>query len=94
MVSKDMYDRIMADRPFKLNEEEVEYRDSTGEEHCKDCLHFYTREVDQHHTCEIFRPKDDESVEPDYVCDFFTTNGDDFPLITSTDKTYSLRDEG
>jgi hypothetical protein len=72
---------MIADRPLKFAEEEVNYRDSTEDALCGKCVHFFTREVDKHHTCEIFRPKDDASIEPNYVCDFFSADGEEFPLL-------------
>jgi hypothetical protein len=81
MVSKALYDRLIEDRPFKLAESEVNYRLAQGEECCENCIHFYTRQVDKFHTCEIFRPKDERSVVPEYVCDFFSADGEEFPLL-------------
>jgi hypothetical protein len=81
-VSKDMFERVIANRPFKLDEDEVSYRKSEGDEACHDCVHFFERVKDKFHTCEIFRPTGkQESVNPEYVCDFFTDNGTDFPLL-------------
>lgn len=89
-VSKELYDRLIENRPFKLSAEEVNYRDATkhtkysflqtDDPRCANCIHFYTREIDQHHTCELFRPEDDESVGEEYVCDFFSVDGKEFPL--------------
>lgn len=80
-ATKAMYDRLMQDRPFKFSGIEVDYRDAEDEKHCGDCVHFYERKIDSHHTCEIFRPDDDESVDPAYVCDFFSADGGIFPLL-------------
>lgn len=80
-VSKDLYERLIENRPLKLSEEEVNYREAEGEEKCKACSHFFTREVDKFHTCEIFRPEPERSVETNHVCDFFTNDGDKFPLL-------------
>lgn len=80
-MSKSLYDRLIEDRPFKLDEQEVNYRDAEGEEKCMNCIHFFNRNVDEFHTCEIFRPKDDASVNPKYVCDFFSVDGIEFPLL-------------
>lgn len=71
-VSKESYLRLMENRPYKFDEDEVDYREGEGDELCKTCIHFFTREADEFHTCEIFRPKDDESVDPEYVCDFWS----------------------
>lgn len=83
-VSKDLYERMIADRPLKFSAKEVNYRDSVEESeeaYCHSCVHFFTRKIDGHNTCEIFRPKDDESVDPNYVCDFFSPDGEEFPLL-------------
>ncbi len=80
-VSKEAYNRLTENRPYKFDAKEVNYRDADGDEKCAGCLHFYTRKVDGFHTCEIFRPADDSSVDPAYVCDFHSVNGTDFPLL-------------
>jgi hypothetical protein len=89
-VSKNLYDRLIANRPFKLSAEEVSYEEAKkrskysflqkDDPRCETCIHFFTRKVDGHNTCEIFRPEDDESVEPEYVCDFHSIDGKEFPL--------------
>lgn len=80
-VSKSAYDRLIETRPYKFSVDEVDYREAEGDEHCSDCVHFFERVKDKFHTCEIFRPtKGDESVNPDYVCDFFN-DGESFPLL-------------
>lgn len=80
-VTKDSYLRLLENRPFKFDEEEVSYRDGKGEDVCKTCVHFFERVTDKFHTCEIFRPKDDSAVDPTYVCDFHTTDNQNFPLL-------------
>lgn len=92
-VSKESYLRLIENRPYKFDEEEVSYRDAKGEEACGNCIHFFTREVDKFHTCEIFRPEDGGTVDVDYVCDFHTVDGEEFPLLKSTDKTSANRHE-
>lgn len=83
-VSKDTYLRVVENRPFKLDRTEVNYRDAEGDERCDGCQHFYTRKIDGYAVCEIFRDieKDDElPIKPTYVCDFFTVDGSEFPLL-------------
>jgi hypothetical protein len=80
-VSKSLYDRMIADRPLKFDADEVAYREAEGESSCSQCVHFFTREADKHHTCEIFRPDEDKSVNPNFVCDFFSKDGEEFPLL-------------
>jgi hypothetical protein len=92
-VSKESYLRLIENRPYKFDADEVNYRDGDGEEFCVGCAHFYARVIDKFHTCEIFRPEDDSAVDPTYVCDFFTANNEDFPLLKSTDKTSAKRHE-
>ena len=82
-VSKESYLRLVENRPYKFDSEEVNYRDSEGEEKCQTCAHFFERVVDQFHTCEIFRPVSDASVNPDYVCNFHTV-GETTPEPSST----------
>jgi hypothetical protein len=81
MVSITEYQSLLEDRPEKFTPEDVEYRDSDlMTQRCVRCVHFFQRSVDQFSTCEIMRPEKDESVDPDYVCNFFTKNGEQFPL--------------
>lgn len=86
-VSKESYLRLIENRPYKFDEDEVSYRDAKSEEACQNCIHFFERVTDKFHTCEIFRPTDDSPVDQDYVCDFHTVDGEEFPLLTPTDKT-------
>jgi hypothetical protein len=75
------YQQLMEDRPEKFTAEEVNYRAADSDHRCDTCMHFYTRYLDRHHTCEIFRPDDDASVRPEYTCSFQTPDGDQFPLL-------------
>ncbi len=77
------YTKLVADRPVKFSDEEVDYRESDGKEKCGKCLHFYTRQLDGFGVCEIFRSDetDKEGVMPDMVCSFFTRDGEVFPLL-------------
>jgi hypothetical protein len=86
-VSKESYLRLIENRPYKFDEKEVNYGVPDGEEVCRTCVHFFERVTDQFHTCEIFRPSDDAPVEPEYVCDFHTTDGEEFPFLTPKGKT-------
>jgi hypothetical protein len=50
----------------------VNYREGEGRGVCGNCAHFFKRVIDRFTTCEIFRPSDDDSVDPSYVCNFWT----------------------
>lgn len=78
-VSKEAYQRLIENRPYKFDEEEVNYRLGIGTQgnSCSNCAHFYTREVDKFHTCEIFRPDDDSSIKENYICDFWDDGKED-----------------
>jgi tRNA U54 and U55 pseudouridine synthase Pus10 len=78
-VSKELYLRLLEDRPFKLNEEESNYRKSDTKEECGNCSHFFERVVDEFHTCEVVRKLDDSSIEGDYVCNFWTDGKESKP---------------
>lgn len=81
-VSKESYLRLVENRPYKFDSEEVNYRKSDGEEACERCVHFFERLTDKFHVCEIFRPvKGKETVDPEFVCDFFTADGESHPLL-------------
>lgn len=72
-VSNEAYKRLTENRPYKFDEEEVNYRDAeSSKDKCGTCAHFFARVIDKFHTCEIFRPSDDSEVISDYVCDFWT----------------------
>jgi hypothetical protein len=76
------YDSMIADRPAKFDEDEVEYRMAEKKgPRCGTCVHFFERKVDGFTTCEIFRPADDGPVKENYVCDYWTEDGETFPLL-------------
>ena len=79
MVTLAQYRALLKDRPEKFSQADVFYRRGEGKERCRGCIHFFTSIRRQ--TCEIFRPCNDESVKPEWVCDFWTKNGSDFPLL-------------
>lgn len=87
-VSKESYLRLIENRPYKFDEDEVAYRDGEGEEVCRTCIHFFERVTDKFHTCEIFRPMGDAPVDPEFVCDFHTLDGEVFPLLKSVGGKY------
>lgn len=84
-ITKADYDDMMADRPEKFTPEEVGYRKAPrgSEYRCENCMHFYMRQVDRFHTCEIFRSPevDERGVDLKYLCDWWTKDGEDFPLV-------------
>lgn len=90
LVTLDAYKRLVANRPYKFSADEVGYRKSTGSEECANCFHLYKREWDKYGVCEIFRDGEGDKEEPikdDWVCSFHTIDGEEFPLLTSRDKT-------
>jgi hypothetical protein len=80
-ADKDIYLRVMEDRPFKLSAEEVDYRKSEGSERCGGCAHFYQRKIDGHTVCEVFRPEDDDNIIENYVCNFWNDDNEHYPLL-------------
>ena len=81
------YLRVMESRPLKFNQEAVNYGPARdGEPTCDGCMHFYTRQLDKWHVCEILRPIPEVSIEPKWTCDFQTANGEDFPLYREDTK--------
>ena len=86
-VTKDSYLRLIDNKPYKFDEEEVNYRDGEGDDVCRTCVHFFERMIDKFHTCEIFRPRDEGPVDPDYVCDFHTKDNETYPLLKSKGTT-------
>lgn len=83
LATLDEYKQLMADRPQKFTADEVDYRRADGDMICAKCTHFYERRTDKHGTCEIFRSPevDDKGVSPYFVCDFYSTDGETFPLL-------------
>ena len=56
------YQAMVDDRPEKLNEEEVNYRDAEGQERCGVCFHFFMQGGGERRTtCEIFRPTGEDT---------------------------------
>jgi hypothetical protein len=82
-VTKDTYDRLLENRPFKLNAEESEYGPAEGEQRCDRCVHFFTRKVDSFTVCEVVRPDEEgiEAIQPGYKCMFWTDDGENYPLL-------------
>jgi hypothetical protein len=72
VVSKESYERLIENRPYKFDAEEVNYRESEGEEKCGTCVHMFERMIDKFHTCEIYRAADETPVDPEYTCEFWT----------------------
>ena len=79
--SRKPYEEMMADRPEKFSPEDVDYRKGTGGEICGRCLHFYERKIDRYGVCEILRLEDDAPIEETKVCDYYTHDGKNFPLL-------------
>lgn len=81
------YKKLLDDRPEKFTSDQVDYRDSDGKEKCVRCFHMYKRVLDQHGVCEIFRSPevDEDGLDPNYVCDFFTHDGETHPLLEKPD---------
>ena len=77
------YTKLLSDRPAKFDDSEVDYRESQGKEKCGRCLHLFSRKLDSLNVCEIFRNDevDNDGIDPEYVCDFFTRDGEIFPLL-------------
>jgi hypothetical protein len=80
MATLSDYKAIIEDRPKKLDASDVDYREGEGDEICGNCIHFYRRVVDEYGVCELLRLADEESIERSYTCDFFSRNGEEFPL--------------
>lgn len=83
--SLEEYEKLVEERPRKWSAEQVNYRPGDGPEFCKGCRHFYERRLDRFGVCEVFRSKetDEEGVQPNFVCDWWTQDGRKFPLQTS-----------
>ena len=81
-VEFESYERLLKNRPFKFSGDEVNFRAGENDARCDQCIHFFKRKLDGFTVCEIFRPEEEseEAVAPNYVCDFFTTDGEEYPF--------------
>lgn len=80
--TKKHYDELLSAQVEKFTPEDVNYRDSENDrEQCRKCIHYLVRRVDGFSLCEIVRPEDNDPIDPDYVCQFFTKDGEKFPLL-------------
>jgi hypothetical protein len=79
-VTRKEVESLILERPRKFTAEEVNYGPCAEGSafRCCSCLRFYIRAIDSHAICEIMRsPKvDEEGVQPDFVCDWHTVDGD------------------
>jgi hypothetical protein len=89
VIDKAEYDKIIAERPRKFTPEQVGYRKAPrgSEQRCQNCAHFFERVVDGLTTCEIMRSTetDEKGVDPKYLCDWWTRDGEDHPLASDKD---------
>lgn len=81
MGLREEYKSLMEDRPEKLDEESVKFRDSMGRRRCGNCINHFKRSVDDYGVCEVVRPSDPEEVTVDSLCDLWTSDGKNFPLL-------------
>ena len=79
--TKKNYDSLMESAVEKFTPDDVNYRDSEDKHQCRNCVHFLVRKVDQFGICEVVRLPDEEPIDEDYVCDFWTRDGEKFPLL-------------
>lgn len=82
-ITKDTYDRLLENRPFKLSADEADYRKAEGPEKCAGCIHLFERRADHFLVCEVVRPDEDgiEAIQPAYTCMFQTEDGQNYPLL-------------
>lgn len=89
------YEKLLKDRPKKFNGERVKYREAedAGKE-CEHCVHFYEQVADAKRTvCEILRPEPEAPINPEWVCDFFTRDGVDYPYQKKGSSQSKMREE-
>jgi hypothetical protein len=86
---------LYGERPFKFGPEQVGYGPAPEGSaiRCASCLSYFKRAIDGHAVCEIFRSEetDQEGVRPDYRCQFWTSDGDVYPLTEESDDTEDTR---
>lgn len=82
LTPMELYKAIIADRPEKLDGEEADYRRAdVPAMRCGRCLHFFERRVDAFGVCELVRLEDDSPIKQNFVCDYYTDDGNNFPLM-------------
>jgi hypothetical protein len=81
LATFEQYQEMIEDRPPKFQQDQVNYREADGEEQCSRCVHYFIGAVAGRNVCEILRTVPEESIEPDWVCDFVTADGETFPLL-------------
>jgi hypothetical protein len=75
------YNELLNEKMEKFSPEQVDYRDAVGKERCGRCIHYFERKIDRYGICELVRLEDEDPVSPDYTCDFWTPDGENFPLL-------------
>jgi len=84
MSSMAEYESLLEDRPEKFAPDDVNFREAkSGEPMCASCVHWYRSAGGEHDVCEILRTKD-EQVPWNWVCDFFNTDREHYPLFHET----------
>ena len=91
MADLSDYLKVLEDRPWKMNAEDVEYGPAPEGSYmrCANCIHYFGRRIDGFTTCEIFRDleTDTNGVRPDFRCKFYTIDGDVHPLLEEPPST-------
>jgi hypothetical protein len=80
-VSFSEYEKMLADRPTKFSQEQVNYRkaEDVGKA-CQYCIHFYQQVAGEKRTvCEILRLEPEGPIDPEWVCDFTSRDGKEYP---------------
>ena len=86
LVTLEEYDLLMADRPMKFSASQVGYSPKPKyKQVCDDCISFFRGKAARKNTCEIFRPDNEETVQPMGWCRFWSNNYRDFPLLDKED---------
>ena len=80
MKTLEDYYNLIDDRPAKFTADEVGFRKAATTAMCASCIHWYRSAGGEHDVCEIMRPEN-EQVPYDWVCRFWTSDGEKFPLL-------------
>jgi hypothetical protein len=95
-VSFQEYEELLSDRPEKFTAEQVNYRkaEDPGQE-CEHCIHFYEQVAGEKRTvCEILRLEPEASIDPEFVCDFQSRDGKEYPYQSSRPTPEGEEEEG
>lgn len=88
-------DLLMEERVRKLSPKEVDYRSAPAGSaiKCNSCHHGFRRNSDGRMMCELVGSDeiDEDGINPQWRCDWWTSDGDSYPLATEKETEDAVR---